>query len=96
MLSRLSQVQLFATLWTIACQAPLSMGFSRKEYWNGLPCPPPGDLPDPGIKPACLTSLHWQVSSLSLVPPGKPSNIPIFTIDFSYFFFSSLFSLSLK
>ena len=52
MLSRLSQVQLFATLWTIACQAPLSMGFSRKEYWNGLPCPPPGDLPDPGIKPA--------------------------------------------
>ena len=56
MLSRLSQVQLFATLWTIAHQAPLSMGFSRKEYWNKLPCPPPGDLPDPGIKPASLTS----------------------------------------
>ena len=42
--------------WTIACQAPLSMGFSRQEYWSELPCPLPGDLPDPGIDPACLTS----------------------------------------
>ena len=41
----------FATLWTIALQAPLSMGFSRQEYWGGLPCPPPGDLSDPGIQP---------------------------------------------
>ena len=40
-----------ATLWTLAHQAPLSMGFSRQEYWSGLPCPPPEDLPDPGIKP---------------------------------------------
>ena len=46
-----SCVQLFATQWTVAHQAPLSMGFSRQEYWNGLPCPPPGDLPNPGIKP---------------------------------------------
>ena len=46
----LSRVRLFATLWTVADQAPLSTGFSRKEYWSGLPCPPPGDLPDPGIK----------------------------------------------
>ena len=44
------------TLWTVACQAPLSMGFSRQEYWNGLPCPPPGDLPDPGVEPASLAS----------------------------------------
>ena len=42
---------LFATLWTVACQPPLSIGFSRQEYWSGLPCPPLGDLPDPGIKP---------------------------------------------
>ena len=42
--------------WTVAYQAPPSMGFSRQEYWSGLPCPPPGDLPDPGIKPASLTS----------------------------------------
>ena len=46
---------LFVTLWTIACWAPLSMGFSRHKYWSGLPCPPPGDLPDPGIKPTFLT-----------------------------------------
>ena len=47
----LSRVQLFATPWTVAYQAPLSMGFSRQEYWSGLPFPSPGDLPDPGIEP---------------------------------------------
>ena len=51
MLSRYSHVRLFATPWTVARQAPLSMGFSRQDYWSGLPCPPPGDLPNPGIKP---------------------------------------------
>ena len=51
-LSHFSHVQLCAALWTVACQAPLSMGFSRQEYWSGLPCSPPGDLPDPGIKPS--------------------------------------------
>ena len=51
----LSHVRLFATPWTVAHQAPLSMEFFRKEYWNGLSFPPPGDLPDPGIKPASLT-----------------------------------------
>ena len=50
----LSRVRLFVTLWTVACQAPLSMGFSRQEYESGLPCPPPGDLPDPGIEPMSL------------------------------------------
>ena len=48
----LSRVQLFATLWIVACQAPLSMGLSQQEHWNGLPFPPPGDLPDPEIQPA--------------------------------------------
>ena len=52
----LSHVQLFATPWTVPCQAPLSMGFSRQEYCSGLPCPPPGDLLDPGIKPMSLVS----------------------------------------
>ena len=47
----LSCVWLFATPWTLACKAPLPMGFSRQEYWHGLPCSPPGDLPNPGIKP---------------------------------------------
>ena len=50
-------VRPFVTLWTVACQSPPSMGFSRQEYWNGLPCPPPGDLPDPGIKPTSFMSL---------------------------------------
>ena len=48
--------QLFRTLWTVTCQASLSMRFSRQEHWSGLPCPPPGDLPDPGMEPASLTS----------------------------------------
>ena len=56
MLSLFSHVQLFVTLWIVACQAPLSMGFSRQEYWSGLPCPLPGDLPYPGIEPASLMS----------------------------------------
>ena len=52
----LSVVQLCATLWTVACQVPLSMEFFRQECWNGLPCPSPGDLPDPGIELGSLTS----------------------------------------
>ena len=51
----LSRVQLFATLWTVAHQAPPSMGFSRQEYWSGLPFPSSGDLPDPGIEPRSPT-----------------------------------------
>ena len=51
-----NHVRLFATLWTIAHQAPLSMGFSRQECWSGLPGPPPGDLPDSGIEPTSLMS----------------------------------------
>ena len=55
-LSHFSRVQLFVIPWTVARQAPLSMGFSRQEYWSGLPFSPPGNLPDPGIRPAPLTS----------------------------------------
>ena len=49
------------------------MGFSGQEYWSGLPFPSPGDIPDPGIEPATLSVLHWQVSSLPPVPPEKPN-----------------------
>ena len=56
MLSHLSRVQLFAMLWTVAHQASVSMGFSRQENWNGLPCPTPRDLSDPGIEPVSLMS----------------------------------------
>ena len=59
-------------LWTVALQAPLSMGFSRQEYWSGLPGPPPGDLPDPGIEPKSPTSPALQVDSLLAEPLGKP------------------------
>ena len=55
--AKLLQLCLFVTLWTIAHRAPLSMGFSREEYWSGLPCPPPRDLPNPGIEPTSLVSL---------------------------------------
>ena len=55
MLSRFSPVQLFVTLWMVALQASLSMGFSRQEYWSGSPCPPPEDIPDPQLKSMSLT-----------------------------------------
>ena len=64
----LSCVQLFATPWTVASQAPLSMEFSRQEYWSVLPFCSPGDLPDPGIKPG---SSALQADALPSEPPGK-------------------------
>ena len=70
----LSRVRLFATTWTVACQAPLSMGFSRQEYWSGLPFPSPGDLPDPGIEPR---SPALQADDLPSEPPGKPRNVQV-------------------
>ena len=66
MLGCFSCVQLFAPLWTVAHQAPSSVGFSRQEYWSGSPCSPPGDLPDPGLEPTSFVSLHWQAGSLPL------------------------------
>ena len=60
------------TLWTIARQAPLSIGFSRQEYWSGLPCPPPaGGLPDPGIEPASLPSPALAGRLFTSEPTGK-------------------------
>ena len=76
-LSRVSCVPLFEIPWTVARQAPLSMGFPRQEYWSGLSCPPPGDLPDPRVEPASLmspaladgfftTSATWEAQFLVL------------------------------
>ena len=67
----LSRVRLFATPWTVAYQAPPSVGFSRQEYWSGLPFPSPGDLPDPGIE---LGSPAFQADTLTSDPPGKPKS----------------------
>ena len=71
MLCHFSRVQLFATLWTPACQDPLSMGFPRQEYWSGLLGPPPRDLPNPGIEPTPPESSVLQVNSLPTEPPRK-------------------------
>ena len=74
-LSCFNRVQLFATLWTVAHQTPLSMGFSKEEYWSGLPCPTPRDLPNPRTKPTSLHLLHsrqnlyhWAIGNPILKP----------------------------
>ena len=69
MLSCFSRVRLFVTQWTVAHQAPLSMEYSRQEYWSGLPFPSPGDLPNPGIKPV---SLALAGEFFTAEPPRKP------------------------
>ena len=70
MVNCFSCVLLFATLWSVAVQAPQSMGFSKQEYWSGLPHPSPGDLPDPGIEPR---DPALQADSLPSEQPGKPN-----------------------
>ena len=67
----LSRARLFVTPWTVVYKAPLSVEFSRQEYWSGLPFPSPGDLPDPGIKPRSPT---LQADALPSEPPGKPTS----------------------
>ena len=77
-------VRLFATPWTVACQVPLSMGFSRQEYWSGLPCASPGDLPNPGIKPrieSCFAGRFFTVRNTREAlkeygPDNKQHGIP--------------------
>ena len=98
-LSHFSHARHFVALWTVACQAPLSMGFSRAHYWSGLPCPLPGDLPDPGIKPTShyisrpalaggffTTSAIWE----ALIPPlYVPINITNSVCKFEECFFAT-------
>ena len=82
-LKSLSRVRLFATPWTVAQQAPLSMGFSRQEHWSGLPFPPPGDLPDSGIE---HRSPALQADALTFEPPGKPIFACLYIYNFSDYF----------
>ena len=72
--AKLLHIQLFATPWTVAHQSPLSMGFSRQEYWSGLPFPAPGNLPNPGIEPASVASPALQADSLPLSHWGSPTS----------------------
>ena len=83
----LSCVPLFVTLWTVAHQAPLSTGFSRQEYWSGLPFPPPGDLPNPGIKPASPVSPALQADSLPLSQRGS-SAWCLWRVNYSWYVFT--------
>ena len=76
-LSHFSRVRVFVTPWTVAHQVPLSLGFPRQEYWSGLPCSAPRDLPNPGIEPASLVSPALHADSLPTEPPGKLSNLVI-------------------
>ena len=72
----LNHVRLCVAPWTVARQAPLSMGFSRQESWSGLPCPPPGDFPDPQIKPESPVSPALQADSLLLSHQSSPPKGP--------------------
>ena len=82
-LSHFSHVRLFVTLWTVARQVPLSMGVSKEEYWSGLPCSPPGDIPDPGIEHTSPMSPALAGEIFTTVPPGK--NSPSEYTDGHYF-----------
>ena len=79
--SRSVHVKLFATPWTVACQAYLSKEFSRQEYWSGLPFPSPRDLPNPGIEPE---SPALQADSLPIEPPAKPILV-LHALDYSIY-----------
>ena len=83
LLSYFSRVWLFATPRTEACQAPLFVGFSRQEYWSGLPFPPPGELPNSGIKPTSPVTLALAGRFFTTELPGKP-NISISTANFPW------------
>ena len=76
MLSPFSCIQLCVTLWAVACQTPLYMGFSRQEYWIGLPFPPPGDLPDPGIGPTVFSAC--SAAPVDSLLPSHPESLYVY------------------
>ena len=80
----LSRVWLFATIWTVAHQIPLSVGFFRQEYYNGLPCPPPGDLPDPGIEPMSPVSPQCRQILCPLSHQGGPVSMEVYNLFASW------------
>ena len=76
LLSHFSHVQFFMTLWTVVCQASMSMGFSRQEYWSGLPCPAPGNLPGPGMEPESSASPALAGRSFSTCTTWEVLELP--------------------
>ena len=95
MLSHLSPVVFFVTLWTKALQAALSMGFSRQEYWSGFPLPPRGNLPDLGIETSSPVSPALECGFFTTEPPGKPSK-PLLRIYLISEVLKSLYFLNMK
>ena len=91
MLSHFSCVQLYTTLWTVACQASLSMGSSRQEYWSGLPCPPPGDLPDTRVELASLTSPALAGKFFTIRATNSSFKLASLKVLCYLFFFPSFF-----
>ena len=92
---------IFVTPWTVACQALLSMGFPRQEYWNGLPFPSPGDHPDPEIKPPSPASPALAGGLFTIVSPGKPliflnPNLIFFLCGICYYQFHVLSLLNIS
>ena len=101
LLSRFSRVRLFQTLWTVAHQAPLSMGFPRQEYWSGLPLPFPGDLPDPGVEPRfphCRQIVYHLSHQGSLIHCEIITTISLLTIHHrtTLFIVSATFQYTIK
>ena len=94
-LSCFSCVQLFAAPWTIACQGPLSMEFSRQEYWSGLPFPSPGDLPNPGIKPESVASPALASGFFTISNPWEVYKIGIILLLMEWSAFLSYSGLQL-
>ena len=86
-LSRFSRVRLFVTLWTVACQAPLSIGFSRQEHWSGLPCSPPGGLSDPGIESTSLGSPALAGGFFTTLATSKAPLQCVAVLNFSFLLF---------
>ena len=86
----------FETPWTIACQAPLSLGLSRQEYWSGLPFPLPWDLPNPGIEPASLVSPVLAGGFSTTESPGKPQMYSIRRILFPPLSLSTYYNSNYK
>ena len=76
--------QSYPTLWSVACQAPLSVGFFRQEYWSRLTFPPPGNLPNTGIKPVSPASPTLQADSLPIESLGKPMSVSDIGLEFSF------------
>ena len=89
-LSHFSHVLLIVILWNVIYQTPLSIGFTRKEYWSGLPWPPPKDLPDPGIKPLSPAAPAWKVDFLTTEWPGKPVCVCGQEVSTHSYFFTNL------